>query len=482
MTSAEVAYLFRHAVLRDAAYQLQLPGDRARLHGLAFALIEALFGGRAPEPPRLDAGNAVPVPPHEADAVAAELADQARAARQAAVGAESEAFLAAERLYLRRAAHFLERRFQYADFAALWQRLAELAEGEAKGEFLHWAAHASWFSHRLGAAESLYAEAIRLARETGRRRAEGLALGDLASLFRQTGRVDEAERAHEQAIALHREVGNRRFEASALGNRANLFAETARGERAERLYGEAIAIGRGLGRRGEPGRPLGNLAMLFHKTGRIDLAERSFREALAAHRRRRNRRSEGIVLGNLSLLLGGTGRHRLAESAAGRSLAIAREVGDRVSEGISLANLGAVYRSTGRPEAAERAFRTAIAIHREVSDRRSEGVALATSPTSTAPPPAPTRPIAPTRRPSPSTAKSATPPPKAPTAAPTRSSSCRRAGSNPRANIGRRARRFSARSRTPTASAPGRRRCGGSARRRGCRGWMGGGAEAVVGG
>lgn len=28
---AELAYLFRHALLRDAAYQLQLPGDRARL-------------------------------------------------------------------------------------------------------------------------------------------------------------------------------------------------------------------------------------------------------------------------------------------------------------------------------------------------------------------------------------------------------------------------------------------------------------------
>ncbi len=29
MTSAETAYLFRHALLRDAAYQLQMPGDRA---------------------------------------------------------------------------------------------------------------------------------------------------------------------------------------------------------------------------------------------------------------------------------------------------------------------------------------------------------------------------------------------------------------------------------------------------------------------
>ncbi|KAF0246286.1 MAG: hypothetical protein FD180_774, partial [Planctomycetota bacterium] len=60
MNSAETAYLFRHALMRDAAYQLQLPGDRARLHGLAFALIEGFCGGRPPEPPPLDAADPGP--------------------------------------------------------------------------------------------------------------------------------------------------------------------------------------------------------------------------------------------------------------------------------------------------------------------------------------------------------------------------------------------------------------------------------------
>lgn len=42
MPSAESAYLFRHALLRDAAYQLQLPGDRVRLHALAVQSLEDL--------------------------------------------------------------------------------------------------------------------------------------------------------------------------------------------------------------------------------------------------------------------------------------------------------------------------------------------------------------------------------------------------------------------------------------------------------
>ena len=46
--NAETAYLFRHAVLRDAAYGLQLPGDRAHLHRLALDILEEVFGEEPP--------------------------------------------------------------------------------------------------------------------------------------------------------------------------------------------------------------------------------------------------------------------------------------------------------------------------------------------------------------------------------------------------------------------------------------------------
>ncbi|KAF0239813.1 MAG: hypothetical protein FD180_5167, partial [Planctomycetota bacterium] len=98
---SEVAYLFRHALLRDAAYQLQLPGDRARLHGLAFEVIEALAGGRPPGPAPLDEPDPPPFLPHATDPVAFELARHARAADFPAVS-----------LYLRRAAEVAARQFR----------------------------------------------------------------------------------------------------------------------------------------------------------------------------------------------------------------------------------------------------------------------------------------------------------------------------------------------------------------------------------
>jgi hypothetical protein len=45
------AYLFRRALLRDAAYALQMPSDSWRRHALALELIEKVSGGRPKTPP-----------------------------------------------------------------------------------------------------------------------------------------------------------------------------------------------------------------------------------------------------------------------------------------------------------------------------------------------------------------------------------------------------------------------------------------------
>ncbi|MEK7466404.1 MAG: tetratricopeptide repeat protein [Planctomycetota bacterium] len=46
----------------------------------------------------------------------------------------------------------------------------------------------------------------------GDRQSEGVALGNLASLFAETGRLEQAERTFQHALSIHRQLGNRRFE------------------------------------------------------------------------------------------------------------------------------------------------------------------------------------------------------------------------------------------------------------------------------
>ncbi len=340
--NAESAYLFRHALLRDAAYQLQLPGDRERLHRLAFELIESLAGGRAPDPPPPDA-DLPNLQSHPTDPFSAELADHAK---RAAGGAAGSGLADARRLYLHRAALFAERRFRPAAALDLWEELSGLIAGKDRAAVLTRAGGNALRLGRTKQAEARFLEARELARTVRSRRVEGVATEYLAILARETGRLEEAERLQEEALAIHREVGNRRCEGLALGSLAILNSERRRHAEAERLFGEAVAIARETEDRGAEGIFLGNLATMLRTTGRLDEAEKELATAISIARGIGDRRAEGIALGNLGQLYRDRGRLELAVKTQEQALAIHEEVGtdldlvqNLVAEGLPLGSL-----------------------------------------------------------------------------------------------------------------------------------------------
>ncbi|MCA8937869.1 MAG: hypothetical protein KDB68_16910, partial [Planctomycetes bacterium] len=197
---AEAAYLFRHALLRDAAYQMQMPGDRARLHELAFYLIEESFGGRAHESLPLDARGTHEFNPHPTDVVAAELAEHARISTSEET--EPAKLDAAYRLYLRRAAEYSETQFREDVAVRHWQALASATTDAQRGEALRRAAVAAGDANLLDLAETLAKQATAHQRECGDRWLEGLAAGSLAALYAQSDKIELAETMYEQALAI----------------------------------------------------------------------------------------------------------------------------------------------------------------------------------------------------------------------------------------------------------------------------------------
>ncbi|MHC4842104.1 MAG: hypothetical protein ACYTDT_14310 [Planctomycetota bacterium] len=131
MLSAELAYLFRHGLVRDAAYQLQPPSSRATLHELSFYLIEATNGGRAPEPYAFDDTSKPKFDAHSTDLIAMELAEHLGLALNENVSAEHE-LTELHKLYLRRSAEHAEKEYDMAVAVQGWKVLTGLLEGEHK--------------------------------------------------------------------------------------------------------------------------------------------------------------------------------------------------------------------------------------------------------------------------------------------------------------------------------------------------------------
>ncbi|MCE9583289.1 MAG: hypothetical protein K8T20_12435, partial [Planctomycetes bacterium] len=148
--NSEAVYLFRHLLLREAAYQVQLPSHRARLHRIAFAVIEDLAGGPPPDLSARDAAYAYTVPPHPADPFAAELEEHARLCSDTA----------RHRRYLARAAAHASRSFQNDLASRLWKRFAALVEGAERVAALRNAAAAARNAGRPADAERTFEEAL----------------------------------------------------------------------------------------------------------------------------------------------------------------------------------------------------------------------------------------------------------------------------------------------------------------------------------
>lgn len=360
MPPAETAYLFRHALLRDAAYQLQLPGDRGRLHGLAATSLEALNSG--------------PGGIRKLDAAAAEIAGHLRLARAVQ---DSPDLMMRERGFTLRGALFAESRERNSEALPLWIRWVEVCEAGQRPRAL---LRAGISAGNLGKTD-LAATLFRQAQAEGRAARDPLLLGRVSlhwgSLWWKLGKMTEARAELVSARRLLEQAGDRADLADVMGSLAIVCEQTGDMPEAEFLYARALEIQRELGHRPAQGRTMSNLAGLYGQTDRAALAEQTYVDALKIHREAGDRRFEGVTLGNLASLLQSLDRLEEAETACGEALAIHREVGNRPGEGSTLKNLADMRLQSGRLAEAEVGFGQALVVLSDCQNRRGEGLAHA---------------------------------------------------------------------------------------------------------
>src|SRR5687768_13284524 len=202
---AEQAYLFRHAVMRDVAYQLIVPSERVDLHGLALAAWEA--------------------DSRPAAQYAAELADHARHAGDTA----------RELGYLRVAAPLARSEWHNAAAADLYARLAQHPASTMDERVNGWlkccdSLDAAGDSQRALAATR---QAVEFAR--GSPALLAVARYGLAHQLVAHARFPEALETATEALDAAREAGDRRTEAKALVSQARALHRLGKGDESEKL-------------------------------------------------------------------------------------------------------------------------------------------------------------------------------------------------------------------------------------------------------
>ena len=214
------------------------------------------------------------------------------------------------------------------------------------------------------------------ARETGNRRGEGNALGNLGLAHAGLGETRKAIELYEQQLEITREIGDRRGEGNALGNLGLAYAGLGETRKAIELYEQQLEITREIGDRRGEGNALGNLGLAYAGLGETQKAIALYEQRLEIAREIGDRRGEGNALGSLSLAYAALGEIRKAIEFHEQYLEIAREIGDRSGEGNGLGNLGNAYAALGETRKAIEFHEQQLEITREIGDRRGEGNGL----------------------------------------------------------------------------------------------------------
>jgi class 3 adenylate cyclase/tetratricopeptide (TPR) repeat protein len=364
----EREFLFKHALLRDAAYTTLLKKARPPLHGAAADWLTEIVGDRYGEFAAQiarhcqEAGRTPEAATHYRAAGDRALAGYANAGAVEFYGrgldllppeAATDRFACLKGREL--ALDMLGRRDeQRVDLDAMATLAKELNGTEAS----YVCFRRSWLADRTGdfaTAESAALEAIELAGNDPAARADGLV--NLGNARLSLERLADAREQFEEARGLRAELGDERGSAHALVGAARASEELGDNELAKDYYSTALEVYRRLDDLGGQAVTLGNLGIVLAIEGQYDAAAEHFDAALHLARATGDRTREGEALGNLGLLASEQGDVAGAEERILAALDICRVIHDKTGQARQLADLVDLYKASGKKREATDAAR-----------------------------------------------------------------------------------------------------------------------------
>lgn len=391
-TESDPAYLFKHMVTHQVAYESLAYETRGTLHEAYAHFLEvhgdpaqvldllAYHYDRSRNPVKRReylrrAGEAAAARFDNAEAV--DYFSRALALAPADDAAEQYALLCAREHVFELQG---ERERQRADLSVLLQLAQQLGD---PAERLHVLAKQGWLAERVtdhAAAAAIVGE-LRVGLENGTvapaaRPALELETELLAGVIQwQQGNVAAARPHFERALAVAQTSGDRGGQARALSFLGTVYREAGELGQAERYYAEQLPLAREIGDVRRVWSALNNLGLIAQARGEMEAAVTLYNDALAQVREIGDRLGEELLLGNLGRVAMERGDHVEAERYYEQALKIAHATGDRQSERILILNLGEMYRLRGNFAQAENESQRALLMAQELGDRLGESFA-----------------------------------------------------------------------------------------------------------
>lgn len=348
---SELRYLFRHALLRDAAYTMQLLAARRELHRLAGEAMEQLY--------------AADLAPH--------YGQLAYHFEQAGVSGQA-------RLYLAQAG---DQAAQHYHNAAIdhYRRLLDLLDAARRADPDFAATPAAldatikladvlMTASRWDESQAQLERAMDLADSSGDAAARARAQALLGFLSIHRGELSLAQHQLGQAVAAMRRAGLIDFLPQALNRLGTAFWRGGDGAAAMACFDEALALERGRSDAAGAAMTLAHMASVWLFRGELPVALEHLQEAFRLYQSLGRPSVLGTMQINLALVYERMGEDELALENYGRALQLGRALGVKDAVTRCLGNMGNLLRQLGRFDDAQACFLEAMQIDQERGSQR----------------------------------------------------------------------------------------------------------------
>jgi len=398
----ELAYIFKHIITQEVAYETLLFAQRRQLHRAVALWYEHTFGDGSGQP--TEEGSESPLAPyypllvyhyHQAgdkdrERHYARLAGHWAAAQFANVEAtgyfsraleltpEADWAARCDLLLAREAVNDLrgEREAQAQDLVMLVPLAEEMKDNQRCTEVALRMANYTEVTSDYPAALIAVHRAVEQAAQ-----AQDL-VGEIEShvawgkvLWRR-GRYEAARAPLERALALAQTNNIRHGEAKSLYYLGHIYLYQGNYQAAQEHYQRALEIYRAEGHRQDEADSLSNLGVIHYELGNYPEARDYYEQVLSVYQTLGDRWGETMALNNLGTVYCDLGDYEAARDYHRQALDIRIAIGDRWGEANSLVNLGLVYHGLGEDETAQKYCERALAIQQEIGDQRGEGYSL----------------------------------------------------------------------------------------------------------
>jgi adenylate cyclase len=205
-------------------------------------------------------------------------------------------------------------------------------------------------------------QGIDLARQIGDKAKEAYALTVTGQLEAQVGRFAESRQIFETALLLAREINAKRRLAGILNNYANTHYYEGNYEAAQKLLEECLTAVREIGDKRGIALALNNLGNIFYLKDDFKTARNYYEEALKLGRESDDRYVKSIALTSLGITLFRQGKLVEANLCYQESMGLNRDMGDKVGLSLLHCYLGLLALAQDRPEAARHSFAEGLTI------------------------------------------------------------------------------------------------------------------------